>query len=43
MNSFIIIYTGVLAIGLMLWVGGLIAGKRRSNKHGEMRSAGAVR
>jgi hypothetical protein len=33
MNPFII-YIGALAIGLMLWVGGLIAGKRRSSKHG---------
>jgi hypothetical protein len=30
MNPFIIIYIGALAIGLMLWVGGLIAGRNKS-------------
>jgi hypothetical protein len=34
MDSFIIIYLGMLAIGLMLWATAIIAGKRRSSKHG---------
>jgi hypothetical protein len=34
MDSFIIIYLGMFAIGLMIWATAVIAGKRRSNKHG---------
>jgi hypothetical protein len=33
-DSFIIIYLGMFAIGLMIWATAIIAGKRGSSKHG---------